>query len=157
MTAPVAVAIPAPGRVLGVDLGSVRVGVAISDSAQRLATGVTVIARTPDRAAGHRQLGELVGEYGAVGVVVGLPRSLSGAIGPAAQGVLDEVGQLRAALAVPIETVDERLTTVAATSALRAGVQRGRRHRFVVDQVAAAVLLQGWLDRRGHETKSRTG
>ncbi|MHB1535818.1 MAG: Holliday junction resolvase RuvX [Acidimicrobiales bacterium] len=157
MTAPVAVAIPAPGRVLGVDLGAVRVGVAISDSAQRLATGVTVIARAPDRAPGHRQLGELVAQYGAVGVVVGLPRSLSGAIGPAAQGVLDEVAQLRAALAVPVETVDERLTTVAATSALRAGGQRGRHHRVVVDQVAAAVLLQGWLDRRGNETGSRTG
>ena len=81
------------GRVLGVDLGSKRIGVAVTDSDQRIATGVAVLTRTGDRAADHRALADLVAGYQAVGVVVGLPLSLSGRMGPAAQAVADEVGR----------------------------------------------------------------
>jgi putative holliday junction resolvase len=140
--------IPGQGRVLGVDLGSKRVGVAVSDSGQRLATAVTTLMRVGDRPREHRRLAELVDEYEAVGVVFGLPRSLSGAIGPAAAGVLAEVEQAGRVVTVPLDTVDERLTTVAASTALRSAGRAARRQRSVIDQVAAAVLLQSWLDRR---------
>jgi putative holliday junction resolvase len=141
-------AIPHRGRVLGIDLGSKRVGVAVSDSDQRLAMAATTLHRLGDRQREHRALADLVAEYEAVGVVFGLPRSLSGAIGPAAAGVLAEVEEVRGRIAVPLDTVDERLTTVAASSALRAGGRAARQQRGVIDQVAAAVLLQSWLDRR---------
>jgi putative Holliday junction resolvase len=134
-------------RVLAVDLGSKRLGVALSDSDGVLATPYDVITRSGDRARDHARIAELVTETGAEAVVVGLPYSLDGSVGPAAQGALDEVDQLRRALAVEVLTHDERLTTVTAERDLaRAGV-RGRKRRAVVDSVAAAVLLQSWLDR----------
>ena len=140
--------VPWSGRVVGVDLGSRRIGVAVSDGAQRLATGVTAIARTGDDSAAQRALRALVEEYGAVGVVVGLPRSLSGALGPAAQRALAEVELLRGALGIAVDTVDERLSTVTASSGLRAGGRSTRQQRTLIDQTAAAVLLQSWLDIR---------
>jgi putative Holliday junction resolvase len=141
-------AVPGRGRVIGVDLGAKRVGIAVCDSAQHLATAATTLVRAGDRPRERRELAELVEEYGAVGVVVGLPRSLSGDLGPAARGVLEEIEALRPLLDVPVDTVDERLTTVAAAGALQAAGRRTRQQRSVIDQVAAAVLLQSWLDRR---------
>jgi putative Holliday junction resolvase len=84
--------------------------------------------------------------------VVGLPLSLSGRPGPAATRALDEVEALRRALGVPVEVIDERFSTVAATASLRAGGRPSRRHRPVIDQTAAAVFLQVWLDRRSVPT-----
>ena len=78
--------IPATGRVLGVDLGSRRIGVAVTDSGQRVATGVTTLHRGADQVEDHRALAALAADYEAVGVVVGLPVSLSGRLGPAARG-----------------------------------------------------------------------
>jgi putative holliday junction resolvase len=141
-------AVPAEGRVLGVDLGSKRIGIAVSDAGQRLATGFTMLARTGDVAATRQALARLVDDEEVVAVVVGMPRSLDGSFGPAARQALEEVAQLRGVLNVPVETQDERLTTVAAAGALRAGGVRGRARRGVIDQVAAAVMLQTWLDRR---------
>jgi putative Holliday junction resolvase len=139
--------IPPAGRILGVDLGSVRIGVAVSDGGQRLATGHTVVARSGDVRSDHRALARLVTDEEAVAVVVGLPRSLDGSLGPAARAALDEAARLAEVVGVPVLTCDERLTTVEATRALRAGGTRGRARRRVVDQVAAAVMLQSWLDR----------
>ncbi len=136
------------GRVLGVDLGSRRIGVAVSDDAQRMATAVTVVARHRDDARTHDELSALVGEWEAVGIVIGLPLSMSGEVGPAASRALAETDALAQRLDIPVVTVDERMTTVSATAALRQGGRSGRRARAVVDQVAAAVLLQAWLDRR---------
>lgn len=90
----------------------------------------------------------MVREVGAERVVVGLPLSLSGAAGPAAVAAAAEAEALAAVVGVPVETWDERLTTVSAERALRSGGVRGRAGRRVVDQAAAAVLLQAWLD--GH-------
>lgn len=142
--------IPASGRVLGFDLGSVRIGVALTDTHQRVASPLDVVARRPDRAADARGLALLVAEEEAVGVVVGLPLSLDGSVGPAAQAVLDEVASWtgRRSLGVPVETVDERFTTVAAHQALRRGHRRGPKARQGVDSVAASMLLQSWLERR---------
>lgn len=139
--------IPDRGRVLGVDLGARRVGVAVCDTDHRLATAATTIPRSGDRRQEHRQLRRLVDDYQAVGVVVGLPLSLTGEQGPAAQAAAAEMAQLRQAIGVPVETIDERLTTVSATAALRRGGRTARQQRPVVDQVAAAVILQAWLDR----------
>lgn len=136
------------GRVLGVDLGSRRIGVAVSDSRRSVATGVTVLARNADRRVDHEALAGIVDSYDAVMVVVGLPLSLSGATGPAAGGVLEEVGQLRRALKVPVETVDERYTTVVASRAMRATGRKAKAQRSAIDAAAAQVLLQGWLDRQ---------
>ncbi len=142
--------IPARGRVLGFDLGSARIGVALTDTHQRVASAVDVVARRADRAADARALAQLVAEEEAVGVVVGLPLSLDGSVGPAARAVLDEVAMWSRvdALGVPVETADERFTTVAAHQALRAGGRRGPKVRRGVDSVAACLLLQSWLERR---------
>lgn len=148
-------------RVLGLDLGAKRIGVAISDSDRKVATPIEVVPRTArarrsgnragneDRAAVHRAIAALVEEWEAGLVVVGLPLSLSGEVGPAASGVLDEVAQLRATLSVPVETYDERLTTVTADRSLMEQGLRADERRRVVDKVAAAVLLQAWLDAAG--------
>jgi putative Holliday junction resolvase len=139
------------GRVIGLDLGSARIGVAVTDSEQAVATGVEFLARTGDRGADHRAIAGLVAEYDAVGLVVGLPLSMSGETGPAARAVLDEVAEIRLALGLEVDTVDERLTTVAASRALRASGRKNRDQRGVIDQSAAAVLLQSWTDRRRSE------
>jgi putative Holliday junction resolvase len=136
-------------RVLAFDLGSRRIGVAASDPTGRLASPVTAVARGPDRVADHRRLAALVEEYGAERVLVGLPRSLDGSIGPAARAALDEIEELRVRLPVPVEAVDERFTTVTASRHLREAGKTGRRQAGVIDAAAAAVLLQSWLDGPG--------
>lgn len=133
-------------RVLGLDLGTRRIGVAVSDPRSVLASPVTVVVRSGDVGTDHRAIGALVAEYEAGRVVVGLPLSLDGSIGPAARAALDEVAVLADALDVPVDTYDERLTTVTAEQRLRAANVRGRARRKVIDQAAAAVMLQAWLD-----------
>lgn len=134
------------GRVLGIDLGAKRVGVAISDRDRRVATPIEVVHRSGDRGRDHRALGALVEEWEATAVVVGVPYSLDGSIGPAARAILDEIEVLRATLPVPVETYDERLSTVTAERSLMQQNLRADERRRVVDMVAASVLLQGWLD-----------
>ncbi|HEX7096025.1 MAG TPA: Holliday junction resolvase RuvX [Acidimicrobiales bacterium] len=136
-------------RVLGIDPGERRIGVAVSDSAGRVATPIEVIQRSGDVARDHRAIADLVAEWEAELVVVGLPLTLAGEVGPAARRVLDEVEQLRATLPVPVETYDERLTTVTAERHLVEQRLGAKARREVVDKVAAAVLLQAWLDATG--------
>lgn len=135
-------------RALGIDLGSRRIGVALCDSGGTLATPYETVERCGDVALDHRRLLALAEEAEVECLVVGLPLSLDGSIGPAAQGVLDELDVLRSTTSLPVETYDERLTTVTADQLLRQGGRGGRSRRKVVDQTAAAVLLQGWLDAR---------
>ena len=135
-------------RAIGLDLGSKRIGVALSDSDGTLALPYEVVQRTGDRARDHRRIAELVAEAEAEVVVVGLPYSLDGTIGPTARRYLAEAGRLRATLSVPVETYDERLTTVTAERSLRETGMTGTARRRVVDKVAAAVMLQSWLDHR---------
>ena len=135
------------GRRLGVDVGSVRVGVAISDPSGMLASPLATLRR--DRASG-RDLGEiaaLVTEHEVVEVVVGLPRGLSGREGPAAEAAREYAAALgRAVAPVPVRLSDERLTTVMASRTLSDRGVRGKRQRAVVDQAAAVFILQSWLD-----------
>lgn len=136
-------------RVVGVDLGSRRVGVAVSDLTGTLASPHVVLERSGDVAADHRRLAEVVAELGAERVVVGLPLSLDGRTGAAAEAALEEAEALAGVVGVPVETYDERLTTVSAQQALLAGGTNTRKQRAVIDKAAAAVLLQSWLDARG--------
>lgn len=144
-----AVSEPAPrGRVLGIDLGSRRIGLALSDPDGVIASPHGMIERGRDRAADHAAILAVAREAGAVRLVVGLPLSLSGRVGPAAKAALAEVEELRAAAgpALPVETCDERLTTVVAERALGEARLDRRKRRKVVDQVAASVMLQSWLE-----------
>lgn len=131
---------------LGLDLGSRRIGVAVSDRSGTLASPHSVLTRGPDVDTDHAAIAALVAELGAERVVVGLPLSLDGTAGPAAVAVRDEIDILTANLGVPVEAHDERFTTVTAERALTAQKVRARDRRHVVDKVAAAVILQSWLD-----------
>ena len=141
-------------RALGLDLGAKRIGVAVSDRAGRLATPADVLHRTGDRARDHRAVADLVVEWEAEVVGVGGPYSLDGGTGPAAEAMTAESRQLARARDVPVETHDERLTTVSAERRLREAGLDSRAQRKVVDQVAAAVLLQAWLDGRSEGSVS---
>ncbi len=141
-------------RILGVDLGTKRIGVALTDASATLASPLTTVLRTTDRQAVRRQLRELVAENEVELVVVGVPYSLDGSIGAAAQRALDEVEELRDTLGVPVETYDERLTTVTAERLLGDAEVRGVERRAVIDKVAAAVILQNWLDAAANSAAS---
>jgi putative holliday junction resolvase len=134
------------GRRLGIDVGAVRVGVALSDPDGVLATPLVTVLRDVDGGSDVRSIAGLVAEHEAVGVVVGLPRTLAGREGPAAEAAREFAVALESALDVPVELSDERLTTVVATRQLRERGVKGRRQRAVVDQAAAVAILQSWLD-----------
>jgi putative Holliday junction resolvase len=138
------------GRRLGIDVGSVRVGVALSDPDGVLATPLATVARDVARGSDLDTIAGLVAEHDVVGVVVGLPRTLAGREGPAAEAAREFAAALTARLdaGVPVVFSDERLTTVVASRQMRESGRRGRRQRAVVDQVAAVAILQGWLDAR---------
>jgi putative pre-16S rRNA nuclease len=135
-------------RVLALDLGSKRIGVAVSDPTESIASPDRVIQRTGSKTRDHKQIAAVVAEWEAELVLVGMPYSLSGAEGPAALATREEVVELERALPVPVVVHDERLTTVTASRTLSEAKMRGDARRQVVDKVAAAVLLQSWLDQR---------
>jgi putative pre-16S rRNA nuclease len=140
---------PGRGRRLAVDVGSVRVGVALSDPGPLLATPLVTLSRDERGGRDLDQLTELVAEHEVVEVVVGLPRTLAGRTGTAAQLALAYADQLAARIApVPVKLADERLTTVSAARMLSQRGVKGRKQRAVVDQAAAVEILQGWLDAR---------
>ena len=136
------------GRRLGIDVGAVRVGVALSDPDGVLATPLLTVARDVARGTDLDVLAQLVDEHAVVGIVVGLPRTLAGREGPAAAAARAAGAALAARVPVPVSFADERLTTVVATRQMRESGRKGRRQRAVVDQVAAVAILQGWLDAR---------
>ena len=127
-------------RALGLDLGSKRIGVALSSGT--VATPYEVIERGDERT----RIRQLIEETGATVVVVGLPYSLDGSKGPAAKLVEAEAEELRTVLDVPVELYDERFTTVTAHQSLMDQKMKADARRRVVDKVAAAVMLQSWLD-----------
>lgn len=135
-----------PGVRIGVDVGSVRVGVAVCDPTGLLATPLrTLTGGRPEAVADS--VGELVTELEAVEVVVGLPRSLAGHEGPAAETARQYARAMAARVApVPVRLQDERLTTVDAHRVLRDSGVAGRSQRAVIDQAAAVLILQGALD-----------
>ncbi|WP_432975515.1 Holliday junction resolvase RuvX [Dactylosporangium sp. CA-233914] len=142
------------GRRLGIDVGSVRVGVAACDPDGILASPVATVARDqqPKPDAVPSDISEILryaAEYEAVEIVVGLPINLAGKEGPAATLIRQYADRLaELAAPVPVVLADERMSTAAATRRLSERGVRGRRQRAVVDQAAAVEILQGWLDAR---------
>jgi putative Holliday junction resolvase len=136
-----------PGVRLGVDVGTVRVGVARSDPSAMIVTPVETLARDRGGARDVERIAELVEQSGALEVVVGLPRTLRGDEGTAAAAARRYATAIAQRVApVGVRLVDERLSTVSAHRTLREAGLRGRRHRPVVDQAAAVVILQTALD-----------
>jgi len=135
-------------RALGIDLGSKRIGVATSDRSGTIATPLLVLPRSGTRAQDHKSIAALVVEYEAECVVVGMPLSMSGRSGEAAKMAAIEVQQMASVIGVPVYTYDERLTTVTADKILMEQNMNAQDRRKVIDKVAAAVMLQAWLDHR---------
>lgn len=137
------------GRVLGIDVGKKRIGVAVSDECALTAQPLTHIKRTSleDDLA---RIAELAREYSAATIVVGVPYSMDGTLGPSARYVLRFIDALRqrADLDALVEEWDERLSTVAVERVLIEGDVSRRKRKGVVDKLAAAYILQGWLDSR---------
>ena len=133
---------------MGIDVGSVRIGVAVSDPDCILATPVETVRR--DRTDRHmRRLTQLVNELDAVEVVVGLPRTLTDRTGPSAEDAISLAEDLaRRVSPTPVRMADERLTTVSAQRSLREAGVRARGQKAMIDQAAAVAILQSWLDQR---------
>lgn len=140
-------------RVVGVDVGARRIGLAISDATRTLARPLeTIVLRDADTAADRvlARIAELAAEDdGVEEIVVGLPRRLDGSATDATAAVDAFVGALRSATALPVSTVDERLTSVEAESRLARRERDWKRRKETIDAAAAAILLQDYLDRRG--------
>jgi putative holliday junction resolvase len=134
-----------PGRVMALDVGGRRIGVALSDSTRVLASPLTTLRAEP-RPRAIDQIAALVARHEVAEMVVGLPLTLSGEIGPQAKLVQAFAEELRAALAVPLHMFDERLTSVAADRMMQElGIKPDRR-RERIDEVAASIILQDFLD-----------
>ena len=137
---------------MALDVGSARVGVAISDPLGLTAQPISTIQRTGIRQ-DLKAIVDLARKHEADSIVVGLPLKLDGETGPAAASILQFVDRLRAVVSIPVVTWDERLSTVQAERALLEGDVSRRRRRDTIDKVAAAIILQAYLDSRQKETQ----
>jgi putative Holliday junction resolvase len=137
-------------RVLAIDLGERRIGVALSDASQTLASPLTTVTRSGDPVRDRRAVVDLANEYEASTIVVGMPLSMSGERGKSAQAAADEITELQriAGDSIAVVAIDERLTTVSAQRMLDASGVRRKDQRSRIDQAAATVMLQHYLDAR---------
>ena len=136
-------------KYLGLDIGDRRVGVAFGDAELRLATPVGVFTRTTIDE-DIKTIGKYAREYDAERLIVGLPRNMDGTAGAQAEAVTIYAGKVARALRLPVILWDERLTTVEATRRTQETGGRGRKARRGLDAIAAAVILQDYLDGQGH-------
>ncbi len=134
-------------RLLALDVGDVRIGVALSDETHTLASGLVTLRSLGPRK-DVQQIAALVREHGVGELVVGLPLRLDGSPGPQAEKVMALVERLRRVVRVPVITRDERLTSVAASERLAEAGVRGRERNVKIDQAAACLILQELLDER---------
>ena len=134
-------------RILAIDPGSKRVGVALSDPTATIAQALTTMPAEPAATLASR-IAKLARDSEAARIVVGLPKRLDGSRGPEAKAAQALADAIRTESGLPVELVDERLTTVAAERSLIAGGMRRDQRRLSVDRVAATVMLQAHLDRR---------
>lgn len=139
-------------RILGLDVGTRTIGVAVSDPLGITAQPVTTIRRTKIDA-DLAELRDIVALYNASLLVVGYPRNMNGTVGEQAQYVDRFVEVLRAQVPLPVELVDERLTTRVASQAMKAGNVKAARRKEIIDQQAAALILQGYMDRLSRQKK----
>ena len=135
-------------RILALDHGTVRIGVAVSDELKMMATPLEFIPAEPFASLLVR-LKELLREKEVELILIGMPRNMDGSYGPAALKVQEFVAVLKEAVVVPIKTVDERLSSVQAQRFLREAGKKSKQQRGQVDQTAAAILLQSYLDNQG--------
>ena len=143
-------------RILALDVGERRIGVALSDPTQTLARSLLVLDRRDDKEA-LKRVAALVREQGVERVVVGYPLSLRGDVGPQAERVGRFARALARVLEVPVEMWDERYSTVDAERILREQGIDGRRRRRRIDATAAAVILQSYLDAQAQRRSERGG
>lgn len=134
-----------PGRLLGLDVGGKRIGVAVSDEMGIIASPAAMVLRSPTSGTEIRDHGA---RLGAVRVIVGLPVGMSGREGPQSRDVRDFIESIAADVGLPVEYWDERLTTSIAEKYLIASGSRREKRKQQVDAVAAAIILQGYLDSR---------
>ena len=134
-------------RYLGLDIGDRRIGVAMSDPSGILASPLTIIERNDDRAAIEAII-SIVKESEVGGVIIGLPRSLNGSLGTQAQKVTGFTDKLRAALSIPVDFRDERLSTVSARRGMKETMSKKTRRETKDDAIAAAIILQNYLEER---------
>jgi putative pre-16S rRNA nuclease len=134
-------------RILGLDVGDVRIGLALSDETATLATGLSTLERVGPRK-DVKAIAALARAHEVARVVVGLPRTLAGDIGPQAEKVLAFTEDLKRSVRVPVESWDERFTTRMATQALIEGGVSRKNRKGMVDRVAAVLILQSYLDSR---------
>lgn len=132
-------------RILGLDVGSKIIGIAVSDEMGWTGQGIGAIRRT-NIGADLAELDNYLQKYAVEKIVVGIPRNMNGSIGSAAEQIFTFIERLKERFALPVETWDERLSTVAAERILlEADMSRGKRKK-VIDKIAAAIILQGYLD-----------
>jgi putative Holliday junction resolvase len=148
-----AAALPPNRAIAGLDLGTVTIGVAVSDLRRQVATPIEVIRREKFTIDAGRLLA-LLAARGAVGIVLGLPLNMDGSVGPRVQATQAFARNLEKLTALPICYWDERLSTVAAERALLEADTSRKRRKEVIDQVAAGYILQGALDRMAHLGRS---
>ena len=132
-------------RVLGIDHGDARIGLAISDELGMLAHALETI-HLKDTADPFARIAEIVAREKIPTIILGLPRNMDGTYGPAAEKVRAFADKLRAACPCEVKLWDERLTSVAAQRSLHEAGRTVKNSRAVIDQVAAQMILQGWLD-----------
>ena len=132
-------------RILGIDLGDVRTGIAVSDAMQMLAGGVgTITAYNDDRLLNEIEVH--VKYYDPELIVIGYPINMDGSIGPRAQKIADFAKKLEERFSLPVKFVDERCTTMIAHSILNSTNTRGKKRKGVVDTLSAEIILQSYLD-----------
>ena len=149
-------ALPANRAIAGLDLGTVTIGVAVSDLRRQVATPIEVIRREKFTLDAARLLALLTAR-GAAGIILGLPLNMDGSSGPRVQSTQAFARNLEKLTPLPIGFWDERLSTVAATRALLEADTSRKRRKEVIDQVAAGYILQGALDRMAHMTRGLDG
>ncbi len=132
-------------RILGLDVGSKTIGVAVSDELSLTAQGLTTLKRKVLKQ-DVKQLLKVIEENGVEKVVVGLPKNMNGSLGPSAEMVISLIGELKKFVDLPVVTWDERLSTVAAQRVLLEADMSRKKRKRVVDKVAAILILQGYLD-----------
>jgi len=132
-------------RILGLDVGEKTIGVAVSDVTGLIAQGVCTISRETLNDDMNKLKGIIV-EYEVAKIIVGLPRNMNNTLGPQGEKVLEFVSRLKGALEIPIETWDERLSTVSAERVLIEGDISRKKRKKVIDKMAAVFILQNYLD-----------
>lgn len=133
-------------RILGVDFGDARIGIAVSDPLGWTAQGVETIWWKSDIQRAAERIGRLAADYGAEKIVVGLPKNMNGTMGPRSEKTLEFIGELSKYTGAEIIQWDERLSTVAASRTMHEVGMRTSKKKKVVDQIAAVFILQGYLD-----------